>query len=561
MNNIYKSILITLLAVAALSCTDKYEESSFSTFKIESVTVGEVESEKLFNRVDIRSDIKLVFSEKVDETTIEDNITLRDKNKAPVKVKYEFDGDKTVTLKPEKELRGFYAYDVVVQPQLKSAESKWDLYTGKVYNMNTFINTDDKFPRIPQEELLDLVQKTTFKYFWDHAEPNSGMARERNNSGTLVTTGGTGFGVMAIIVGVERGYITRAEATTRVQQIVTFLDTKATKYQGAYSHWIDGQSGASKLFGTLEGDYKDEGADLVETALLFQGLLSAKSYFKGADAAETALRADIQRLYEAVEWNKFVQNASDLPCSDASTLMWHWNPKQGFSKLKITGWNESLIVYVLAASSPTHPINNKVYQTGWTKCGDFINGMSYYGIDLPLGPEKGGPLFLDQYSFLGLNPTTLKDQYTSYWTQVVNHALINRAHSIENPNNKPGYGKDVWGLTASDNPKGYSAHSPMNDNGTIAPTAAISSMPFLPKESMEALEFFYYKLGDKVWTNEFGFKDAFNLGEDWVAAGHIAIDQGPQIIMIENYRTGLLWNTFMELPEIQTGLTNLGFTY
>ncbi|WP_419033776.1 glucoamylase family protein, partial [Dysgonomonas gadei] len=242
-----------------------------------------------------------------------------------------------------------------------------------------------------------------------------------------------------------------------------------------------------------------------------------------------------------------------------NVLYWHWSPDYGWQmNLKITGWNESLIVYALAAASPTYPISAEVYKQGWVRNGAFANGKSYYGYTLPLGTEYGGPLFFSHYSFLGINPKDLKDQYTDYWTQNRNHTLINYTYCVTNPKGYGGYSADCWGLTASDGNNGYSAHSPTNDKGVIAPTAALSSMPYTPEESMRALHFFYYKLGDKLWS-DYGFVDAFNLSEQWYDNQNIAIDQGPIVVMIENYRTGLLWSLFMADPEIKDGLKKLGF--
>lgn len=373
------------------------------------------------------------------------------------------------------------------------------------------------------------------------------MARERTTSGNTVTTGGTGFGVMAMIVAVERGFITKEEALNRIQTIVTFLETRTTRYHGAFAHWIHGETGETLPFSTY-----DNGADLVETSLLFQGLLTARQYFNSDAAGEIKLREDITRLWEEIDWTWFQKE-------DEKVLYWHWSPQHEWHQnLKIQGWNESLITYLLAAASPTYPISKEVYDEGWARNGGMRNGASYHGITLPLGPNYGGPMFFAHYSFLGLNPNGLKDQYADYMEQNRNHAMINYSYCVENPQGYSGYSEHCWGLTASDGNQGYSAHSPTNDRGVIAPTAALASMPYMPEESMRALHFFYYKLGDKLWA-EHGFVDAFNLSENWFDNQHIAIDQGPIIIMIENYRTGLPWNLFMGIPEIQAGLTKLGF--
>lgn len=417
-----------------------------------------------------------------------------------------------------------------------------------VIKPSTFVvDSTDKFPVISDEALLTLVQKQTFKYFWDFAHPVSGLARERNTSGDVVTSGGSGFGIMTIPVAIERGFITRAEGLQRIQKITGFLKTNTQKFHGAFPHWINGSTGAVVAFST-----KDDGADLVETSYLIQGLLTARQYFNGTDATETALRNDINTIWHGVEWDWFRKNNENV-------LYWHWSPTYNWDmNLPIKGWNECLITYALALSSPTHPIPKIVYDNGWTGNGSFANGKDYYGITLPLGGAYGGPLFFSQYSFLGLNPKLLIDKYANYFNQNRNHALINYNYCKTNPLKYYGYSDQCWGLTASDIPDGYTASSPTNDQGIIAPTAALSSFPYTPVESMKALKFFYYKLGDKIW-GAYGFYDAFSLKQPWFANSYLAIDQGPIIIMIENHRSQLLWNLFMSCPEIKTGLKNLDF--
>lgn len=435
-------------------------------------------------------------------------------------------------------------YLLNVSPNLESEEGF--LFEGFKKEFYTLLDPTFKFPEISEEELLTKVQEQTFKYFWDFGHSVSGLARERNSSGNLVTIGGSGFGVMAILVGIERNFITRQEGIDRLETIVNFLES-ADRFHGVWPHWMNGNTGNTIPFGT-----NDDGADLVETALMIQGLLTVRQYLSDADTQELAIKNTITTLWEAVEWDWFTQGEN--------VLTWHWSPNVEFQKnLKIRGWNEALIIYVLAASSPTHAVSADVYNSGWARNGDMINGSDYFNINLPLGSERGGPLFFAHYSFLGLDPRNLEDQYANYWEQNVNHSLINRAYCIDNPSNYVGYSSSAWGLTASDNNNGYSAHSPTNDKGVITPTAAISSLPYTPEESMEAIQHFYYLLGDKLW-GEYGFYDAYNITEGWYASSYLAIDQGPIINMIENHRTGLLWGLFMSDTEITDGLDKLGFT-
>lgn len=513
------------------------------------VTIGDRSGLSDFDGVTPGEVIVLDFTATLDASTVGANVYLLDAGGARVTAADRYDGTKRVTLAPEPVLSSYADYRLIVNSGLKSAAGE-PILTGRVIRIRTGLDMRDKFPQISDEELLDKVQRQTFRYFWEGAEPVSGMARERTTSGATVTTGGTGFGVMAMTVAAERGFVGRSEACARVQRIVTFLAGRATAYHGAFSHWIDGQTGQ-----TLPFSADDDGADLVETALLFEGLLTARAYFDGADAAESRLRASITALWEAVEWDFFTREGAER------VLYWHWSPAKGWAmNLPVRGWNEALIVYVLAAASPTHPIDREVYAEGWARSGAMRNGRMFYDTVLPLGEDYGGPLFWAHYSFLGLDPRGLSDAYADYWEQVRSHTLINYRYCVANPRRYAGYGSDCWGLTASDIPDGYAASSPTADRGVIAPTAALSSMPYTPDESMAALRFFYYKLGDRLWS-DYGFIDAFDLTSGWFDRGmHIAIDQGPIVVMIENHRTGLPWRLLMSDAEVRAGLARLGFT-
>ncbi len=402
---------------------------------------------------------------------------------------------------------------------------------------------DEEIPSLSEEELLDKVQKQTFMYFWDFAGSNSGLAKERSSDNNTVTTGGSGFGLASFPAAVERGWISRVDALKRLDKILTFLENIET-YHGAFAHWYRDDTGATQPFSA-----NDDGGDIVETAFLIQGLLINRSFF----SEETELKNRITAIWEAVEWDWYTQGED--------VIYWHWSPNYQFEKnLKVKGWNESLMVYVLAASSPTYSVEAEVYHEGWASNGSIQTSRNYYGNRLPLGPELGGPLFFAHYSFIGLDPRNLSDQYASYWQQNTSHSLINYEYVVSNPNNYEGYSENSWGLTASTGYNGYSAHSPTNDKGIIAPTAALSSFPYTPEKSMNALRYFYEDLGDDLW-GEYGFYDAFSQEVGWFSDGYLAIDQGPIVAMIENYRTGLLWDLFMQDPEIKAGLDKLGFNY
>lgn len=408
---------------------------------------------------------------------------------------------------------------------------------------------------LADDALLEAVQRQTFRYFWEAAHPVSGLAYDRRSSAKgaknaiddPVAIGGSGFGVMALIVAVARRWVTREAAVERLERMLNLL-LRARCYHGAFPHFMNGRTGDTVTFGR-----KDDAADLVETSLLMMGLLAARQYFDADTPREAGIRARISTLWNEVEWSWFTQGGRDV-------LYWHWSPFNGWAmNHEIRGWNECLITYVLAAASPRYAIAPDVYHGGFAAGGGFRNGKTWHGIELPLGMPFGGPLFFTHYSFCGLDPRSLRDRYADYWTQNVNHVRINRAHCLANPGEFAGYGDACWGLTASDDPWGYSAHAPDNDNGTISPTAALASVPYAPAEALTALRGFLERHGKRVWRG-LGFVDAFCEGQKWYADTFLAIDQGPIIVMIENHRTGLLWDLFMAVPEVRAGLERLGFS-
>jgi hypothetical protein len=453
--------------------------------------------------------------------------------------------NKTVTAVISQQLSGLQKYYFNISAGLTSEQGySFNGFSNFFYSA---IDSTPKFPPLSDEDLLTLIQEQTFKFYWDYAHPVCGLSRERLGSGDIVTSGGSGFGLMALIVGTERGFISRTQLIDRLETIITFLES-SDRFHGAWPHWLNGSTGKVQPFST-----NDDGADLVETAFLVQGLITIRQYLNQNTPEESGLIDRINILWQSVEWDWFTR--------DENVLYWHWSPdKEWIMNMAIRGYNEASIVYILAASSTTHTIDADVYHEGYMRSGGVINDKDFYGITLPLGYDYGGPLFFAHYSFLGLDPRNLQDQYANYWEQNRNHTLINRAYCINNPKQFLSYSEKCWGLTASDNHEGYNAHSPTNDLGVITPTAAISSLPYTPEESMEAIKFFYYTLGDKLW-GEYGFFDAFNATEGWWADSYISIDQGPIICMIENYRTALLWDLFMSAPEVQSGLTKLGFSY
>ena len=410
------------------------------------------------------------------------------------------------------------------------------------------------------DSLLTLLQHQTFRYFWDAAEPTSGMARERihldgdypQNDQDVVTLGGSGFGVMVILTGIERGFITREEGFARLQQIVAYL-ARADRFHGAWPHWLDGPTGKVKPFSK-----KDDGGDLVESAFMIQGLLTVAEYFRNGSEAEQQLVTDITRLWHEVEWDWYTQGKD--------VLYWHWSPNYAWEmNFPVGGYNECLIMYVLAAASPTHPIRPEVYHKGWARDGAIANDTVYYGLNTVLdfyehNDDPTGPLFWAHYSYLGLSPKGLKDQYADYWELNRNHALMHYRYAVDNPKGFEGYGEKQWGFTSSYSVRGYAGHHPGDEDlGVISPTAALSSFPYTPQESMKFLRYLYEEADTLI--GEYGPYDAYSHTHKWVLPRYLAIDQGPIPVMVENYRTGIFWDLFMKNEDVQKGLQLLGFTH
>lgn len=410
-------------------------------------------------------------------------------------------------------------------------------------------------------QITEMVQKDALKYFWNYAQTNSKLARERyipDNPGfdaSIVTTGGSGFGLMTILVGIKNGYIAKADALSRLTTALDFLKN-ANRFHGAWPHWIDGNTGAVIPFGD-----KDNGGDLVETAFLAQGLICVREYFKNStDATELALSQKADALWKGIEWNWYTQGQN--------VLYWHWSPNYNFEmNHQLQGFDETLITYVLAAASPDYSINKSVYTQDWARNGAIKATGSQFGIPLVVSHNGAtgmvGPMFFSHYSFLGLDPRGLTDDYVNYGDAVVNHAKIMYQYCVSNPKGWQGYSAKNWGLTASysrnaDGTTGYAAHQPNTDLGIISPTAAISDIAYTPTESMNYLRFLYNENYSK-YIGVAGPYDAYSIQYNWVTPRYLAIDQGTIAPMVENYRSAFLWQLFMNAPDVKQGLLKLGF--
>lgn len=435
------------------------------------------------------------------------------------------------------------------------------------YNESPFSNTvASKTQKLSDDAFLDMIQEANFRYYWDGAEPNSGLAFENIPGRTsMIATGASGFGMMALIAGVERGFITRDEAVERFLKITRYLN-KADRFHGVFPHFLDGVTGkVVPFFGK-----KDNGGDLVEHSFLMQGLLTAHQYFSLETSEETEIRTTISNLWNDTDWAWYKRYP------DAGFLLWHWSPDQEWViDHKLIGWNETMITYFLAIASPTHSVPASIYYTGWASPSQeaqdyrsnwgktldgshYKNGNTYFGIELPVGVSNGGPLFFVHYSYFGLNPHKVTDKYVNYFENNKRIAQINQRYCIENPKNHQGYGEDFWGLTASDGSSRYSANEPnvANDEGKMTPTGALSSFPYTPDASMKALKNYYYNYGHFLY-GYYGFKDAVVLDDNWCSPLYMGLNQAPIVIMIENYRSQLLWNLFMSHDDIKLGLEKL----
>lgn len=412
------------------------------------------------------------------------------------------------------------------------------------------------------EAVLDDIQRRHFKYFWELTNSVNGLVPDRANPANNTAASSiaaTGFGLTAYIVGVERGFITRQQAAERTLTTLRFFadapqssaSTDVTGYKGFFYHFLNRDTGYR--------DKADTELSTIDTALLLAGVLSSQSYFDGDNETETEIRELADRLYRAVEW-KWAMNGG-------SKMTMGWSPENGFLPHVWSGYNEAMILYILAFGSPD--ASKKIDGSIWNNWTATYHWDKFHGYDM----VNFSPLFGHQYShiwvdFKGIRDSYMRGKALDYFENSRRATMSNRAYCIANPKGFKGYGENIWGLTASDGPGGYFGKEGyyargasalwIYDDGTIAPTAAGGSFPFTPEESYNALTAMKKYNGGVLWT-QYGFWDAFNPQVDWVAEWWLGIDQGPILIMIENYRTGLVWNLMKKNPYIASGLKAAGF--
>ena len=432
-----------------------------------------------------------------------------------------------------------YTTMVLLSVSVWSSCVKDESTTGDSYTAN-----DDTYAPAAVRAVMNEQQQRVIDYFYRGAEATTGMACNSSSDPSVLTTGATGFGVMNLIIGAERGWISRDDAAARIVKIVRFLKT-ADRFAGAWAHWYK-PTGRITPFGD-----QVQAGELVETAFMMGGLLTACEYFTGDSDDEKEIRETTRYFWETIEWNRF---------ADGNRLYWIWHANEDRLELPLAGWNETLLVYILALAAPAeHRVSQEIYRSCWQNAGFFHPDRKTYGYPLPLGDDTGGPLFLSQYSFLGLDPRLLEDAYCYYWTQNQSHTLVNRHYCVYKAPAAYRYSAADWGLTACagcGSNTAYLARDPENDDGIIAPTAAISAFPYTPFYSAQVL--LNLKINYPELNGKYGFGTSYCPADRSVGSGYLAMEHAPMAIMMENYRSGLIWKLLMQNEHIQEGLRLAG---
>lgn len=411
-----------------------------------------------------------------------------------------------------------------------------------VANDNTYSPAKVRF-------ILDSQQKKMIDFFMSGADQTSGMCLNSSQWGGTMTTGATGMGFMNIITGVERGWISREEGLDQILKVVKFLD-KADRYHGSWSHWY-GTDGKTKPFGN-----QIVAGEIVETAFVMTGLIAAKEYFNGSDTKEVELRNYVDKFWNEIDWSNFVHN---------DKLYWIWHSDKAGDKAyehALTGWNETLIVYILALAAPEgHNISPDVYQKCWQSNGGiYRENQKVYGYEQPLGrPANMEGLFLAQYSFLGLDPRHMADQYINYWNHVTAYTMINRHYCVYEAPESHGYSETDWGITACEGAgpaTEYKGRTPSNDDGVLCTSASVSSFPYTPFYCAQVL--LNLNQNWSFMNGKYGFKTSYHPASGKASSYYLGMEHAPQAVMIENYRSGLLWNLVMRNGHIKKGFELAG---
>ncbi len=387
----------------------------------------------------------------------------------------------------------------------------------------------DHLLQMEDTALAAAVARETFDYFWLEANPQNGLIKDRSAPNSVASIAAVGFGLAAIPVGIDRGWITADEGYERVRRtLLSFLEGSVEGAHGFFFHFVDMETGARVWSSELSS---------IDTTLLVAGALVAGQHFEG-----TEVQALASRLYENVEW--------DWMLNGGRFLRMGWKPESGFLDTSWDHFDESLILYVLAIGSPTHPISAEAWDN-WRRPINRADGSVY----LP-----GEPLFVYQYPQAFLKLRGLEDAYANYWNNTARACERNRQFSVRHSNRYLSYQHGVWGLSASDGPSGYRAYGAADGNhdGTIAPYASAACLPFTPEIAFDGMRALLREYGSRVWR-EYGFVSAINADKDWYSREHIGIDQGDILLMIANWQDGFVWDLFMANPHVQEALDLMGF--
>jgi hypothetical protein len=405
-------------------------------------------------------------------------------------------------------------------------------------------------PFASDDAFLDYVQQANFDYFWYTANPANGLIPDRSATGSACSIAAVGFGLTAIGIGIDHGWISRTQGVARV---LTTLNTFLQGPQGTNTAGIIGYKGWFYHFLDMNTALRAPSSELssIDTALLLSGILYSKQYFNDTNADETSIRTMADAIFNGVDWNWMARGTNAVAMG--------WQPTSGFTGYgNWVGYDEGMIIYLLGLGIATNPLP----ASSWTTWTSGYTWATFYGESFVPFP----PLFGHEYSHCWIDFRHTADAYmnshsSTYFENSRRAALAQVSYCIANPAQQLGYSSNVWGLTACDGPTGYMAHGAppaLNDNGTIAPTAPGGAIAFTPEYSLPTLEYFYSHFRTHIWTFN-GFRDAFNLGAQWYDTDELGIDQGPIVIMIENYRTQRVWRLFMQNEEIQRGMQTAGF--
>ena len=396
---------------------------------------------------------------------------------------------------------------------------------------------------------LDLLQRSAINFFWQEANSSTGLIRDSSAPHVPSSTASVGFGITALCIGIDRGWLPRENVRQRI------LTTYRTLWKTPQGREAQGRCGYKGLYyhflnmSTATREWNSELSD-IDTALLFAGILYGKEYFDGEHPDEVEIRALADSIYYRADW-EWMRNYQP-------GLTLEWTPERGFANGWWAGYNEMMIMYILGLGSPTHPLPEITWKN-W--CSGYV-WKAQYGYEY----VNFAPLFGHQFShcwidFRGIQDDYMRKKGIDYFENSRRATYAAQAYCIDNPKKWKGYGEFVWGITPSDGPNGYAARGAPpaeNEDGTISPTAVGASIAFAPEICLPTLKYWYDTYRSLLW-GAYGFRDAFNLQKNWWSSFVIGIDQGPIVIMIENYRSGKVWRTFMKNTDVRRGLHRAGF--